>query len=185
MDEADPMLPPPPDTKDWTWVLHEVCPECGVESARIQPTDVPTLARANALIWESVLADDAAARVRPSPEIWSPVEYACHVRDVFEVFTGRLQLMVAEDGARFQNWDQDEAAVEGDYAHAEPSEVAVGVVAAAERVAAAWEAVPRDAWERQAVRSNGSVFTVTTLSQYFAHDWLHHAWDVTGVQPLL
>jgi hypothetical protein len=31
-------------------------------------------------------------------------------------------------------------------------------------------------------RSNGSVFTVASLSQYFLHDVVHHLWDVTGQQ---
>jgi len=29
-----------PDTKDWTWVLRERCPECGMTAADVQLADV-------------------------------------------------------------------------------------------------------------------------------------------------
>ena len=35
---------------------------------------------------------------------------------------------------------------------------------------------------RKGRRSNGSEFTVASLSQYFLHDVVHHLWDVTGQQ---
>jgi hypothetical protein len=38
--------------------------------------------------------------------------------------------------------------------------------------------VTPDQFERPGRRSNGSVFTVRTLGQYFAHDLAHHLHDV-------
>ncbi len=51
--------------------------------------------------------------------MWSPLEYACHVRDVFPLFDERLVLMLAQDGPQYANWDQDATAVER-YAEQDP-----------------------------------------------------------------
>ncbi len=71
-----------PDVKDWTWVLHERCPECGEDVTTIPPEDVPGLIRSSAEVWADVLSRGDIGE-RPSPDVWSPLEYACHVRDVF------------------------------------------------------------------------------------------------------
>ena len=52
------------------------------------------------------------------------------------------------------------------------------VLAAADKVAASYDAVGGDEWERRGTRSDGSVFTVDTLGRYHLHDVLHHLWDV-------
>ena len=168
-----------PDTKDWTWVLSETCPECGLTAAAVAPTEVAGRVLADLPRWETVLTR-VEARVRPAPTTWSPSEYACHVRDVFVMFEGRLRLMLEEDDPLFANWDQDETALAEDYAAQLPSEVSTQLVAAGRAIAATFAAVPDDAWERTGRRSNGSVFTVTTLAQYFLHDVVHHLHDVQG-----
>jgi len=168
-----------PDTKDWTWVLSETCPECGLTAAAVAPTEVAGRVLADLPRWETVLTR-VEARVRPAPTTWSPSEYACHVRDVFVMFEGRLRLMLEEDDPLFANWDQDETALAEDYAAQLPSEVSTQLVAAGRAIAATFAAVPDDAWERTGRRSNGSVFTVTTLAQYFLHDVVHHLHDVRG-----
>ena len=169
-----------PDTKDWTWVLERPCPECGFDAPGLARERVPDAIRDNATLWEVVLGTDDAA-VRPAPHLWSPLEYACHVRDVNRIFDERARLMLAEDGPAFAAWDQDAAAVEQDYGSQDAAKVAEEVVAAAEAVAATYESVPDDAWERTGTRSNGDEFTVDTLARYHLHDLVHHAHDVSYV----
>ncbi|HWI33377.1 MAG TPA: DinB family protein, partial [Lapillicoccus sp.] len=77
---ADPQ-PPEPDDKDWTWTLQRPCPECGFDAAGIEPVAIPALVRDAASRWPDVLARPDAT-IRPAPRAWSPLEYACHVRDV-------------------------------------------------------------------------------------------------------
>ena len=79
-DDATPAAVPG-DSKDWTWVLERPCPECGLDPGAIDVADVPALVRANAIRWRAVLARPDVGR-RPRPDVWSPLEYACHVRDV-------------------------------------------------------------------------------------------------------
>jgi DinB family protein len=166
-----------PDTKDWTWVLERPCPECGFDSATVSREELGTAIRENAAGWPPVLGGPAATE-RPRPDVWSPTEYACHVRDVHLLFAERLEQMLAEDGARFANWDQDATAVEQRYDQQVPGQVASELIAAAERVASVYDDVPDDAWARKGVRSNGDVFTVESLGRYHLHDVVHHLWDV-------
>lgn len=168
-----------PDTKDWTWVLERACPECGFEAGAVPGSAVPALVRGFASRWLQVLTRPDVAR-RPAPGVWSPLEYACHVRDVCRVFRGRAELMLAEDSPTFANWDQDAAAVADRYAEQVAATVAGELRQASEAAAATFAAVDGAQWARPGLRSNGSRFTVETLAQYFAHDLAHHLWDVRG-----
>src|SRR5580765_7158005 len=98
-----------PDTKDWTWVLDSACPECGYDAATVDPRDIGDRTRRAIPRWQAVL-QRADARTRPSPDVWSPAEYGCHIRDVLTTFDGRLRLMLSVEDARFANWDQDATA---------------------------------------------------------------------------
>lgn len=169
-----------PDTKDWTWVLSRRCPECGFDAPALDRDDLSSALEANAFGWSRVLAGPDA-RSRPGPSVWSPLEYACHVRDVHRVFAGRVRLMLAEDDPGFANWDQDETAVEDQYHLQDPAQVSRDLVEAAGDVADLYAAVSGDQWQRTGRRSNGSVFTVDTLGRYHLHDVVHHLWDV-GVE---
>ena len=179
MDAAD--RPVAPDTKDWTWVLERRCPEGGFEAGAVIAPQVSEETLSLTAPWHTVLAGDDVRR-RPRPGVWSPLEYACHVRDVCRVFEGRVQQLLTEDVARFANWDQDEAAVSGRYGEQDPAVVADELAEAAVAASRAFAAVGGDDWDRRGVRSNGSEFTVLTLGQYMLHDLAHHLVDV-GVIP--
>lgn len=166
-----------PDTKDWTWTLRERCPDCGFEAASVPAADLATRVTAFADPWPHVLARPDAT-TRPAPTTWSPLEYACHVRDVCRLFEERLTLVLTQDAPTFANWDQDATAVAERYGEQDPTTVAREVAVAAASFAGAYAAVPADAWERTGIRSDGSTFTVLTLGQYGLHDLAHHLWDV-------
>lgn len=166
-----------PDEKDWTWVLREPCGECGFDPADVAPHAVAQLLRESLPAWEQVLQRPGVAQ-RPRPDVWSDLEYACHVRDVLVLFRERLALMLTSDDARFANWDQDATAVERRYAESDPAAVSAELVIAGEALAGAFEAVDGDQWHRTGLRSDGSTFTVATFAQYFWHDVAHHLVDV-------
>jgi hypothetical protein len=167
-----------PDTKDWTWTLRERCPDCGFEAASVQAADIATRVTAFADPWPHVLARPHAT-TRPAPTTWSPLEYACHVRDVYRLFAVRLKLMLSSDDPLFANWDQDETAVAERYGEQDPATVAAEIVAAGEAIAADFEAVQGDQWQRTGRRSDGAAFTVDSFARYFVHDSVHHVHDVT------
>ncbi|MGX9791246.1 DinB family protein [Mycobacterium sp. MMS18-G62] len=174
------MTPEPiePDTKDWTWVLSSPCPECAFDAASVHHTEVADQIRDDAADWARRLGE-AGVRTRPRPNVWSTLEYGCHVRDVHRIFNHRVRLMLDEDDPQFPNWDQDETAIADDYAAQDPAAVATELFDAASVAADTYANVPAGAWSRRGLRSNGSEFTVATISIYHLHDIVHHAYDVT------
>ena len=181
MDEA-----PFYDDKDWTWVLNDLCPECEYDVRRFPREDISSMIRANAEKWLSILSgDDSRLRQRPRPDRWSALEYACHVRDVFELYDHRLHLMLTEDGPHYANWNQDETAIEKRYSDSIPAEVAAALVGNAHKLATSFEQVSGEAWARTGFRSDGAAFTVESFARYFIHDPEHHLHDVrTGLAQL-
>ena len=177
MANAPEPAPVPGDAKDWTWVLSRACDECGFDATTVQADEVADLLLANAGGWKDVLARPDVAE-RPQPDVWSPLEYACHVRDVFALYDVRLHLMLAENDPEFPNWDQDETAVTERYWAQDPKTVAEQLDAAAQRLAASFRAVRADQWDRPGRRSDGAAFTVDTFARYLVHDPIHHLHDV-------
>ena len=167
-----------PDDKDWTWVLEQACPECGFDASRCAHTDVAALIRSNAADWEALHAAGRIAPGRPDPETWSSLEYACHVRDVFERFDQRMGLMLDEDDPLFSNWDQDATAADERYDEQDPDAVIAALVANVATIAARLDGIQGEEWDRPGRRSDGSSFTLATLSRYLIHDPVHHIWDV-------
>ena len=168
-----------PDDRDWTWVLERPCPECGFDTRTVDPAAVGDLVRENASAWQHVLArPDVATRSRP--DRWSPLEYACHVRDVFRLYLERLDLMLTQDGPHYPNWDQDETAVRDRYGEQRPATVAVELTRAAAALADRFDEVEGEQWSRTGFRSDGAAFTVESFARYFVHDPIHHLWDVSG-----
>ncbi len=91
--------------------------------------------------------------------------------------------MLAQDEPTFANWDQDVTAVEERYDLQDPETVVEELVAAAEAVAARYDALrdaPEETWARRGLRDNGSEFTVDSIARYHLHDVVHHSHDVRG-----
>jgi SAM-dependent methyltransferase len=170
-------VPIEPDTKDWTWVLRERCPDCGFDAGAVDAGDLAALIRDTVPGFAAALADEDA-RVRPADNVWSPLEYACHVRDVHVLFDLRLRQMLSDDDPLFANWDQDETAVAEDYAGQDPAVVAPGLAGAAELVATTYDGIAGKQWQRPGRRSDGSVFTAESLGRYHLHDVVHHLHDI-------
>jgi hypothetical protein len=147
---------PPPDTKDWTWTLTRRCPDCGLAAGEIDPAEIGDRAGVAAAEWVQILGSSPAVGSRPEPDVWSPLEYGAHVRDVYRLFDARLARMLTEDAPTF--------------------------AAAASRFVARWSALEPAQLDRPGRRSDGAEFTVASFGQYLLHDIVHHLWDVTGQQ---
>ena len=170
-------LQPVPDTKDWTKVLDSVCEECGEDVRALNPTQIAVLIRDSVERFGTALQRDDTA-VRPSAQVWSPLEYCAHVSEMYEVMHHRLILMTTQDSPSFANWDQDEAAVKNHYAAMNPSDVAKNLSASAVEFALALEGLQDAQIPRRGFRSNGAIFTTATLAQYAWHDAVHHLHDL-------
>jgi len=168
-----------PDTKDWTWVLHRPCEDCGFDPQRVRGIDVASMLRTSAAVWQQELRR-ADVRVRPRPSTWSPLEYGCHVRDVCCRFDARLRLMLDKDDPLFESWDQDATALESRYGEQDPAVVAGELSEAADTLAEHFDAVIGPQWQRSGRRSDDAQFTVDSIAVYFIHDVLHHLHDVAA-----
>lgn len=173
-------MPIIPDAKNWTWVLERACPECGFDSAQLEPSSVPAHLLRLGAAWSSVLSerDPDAVRARPSDDRWSPLEYGCHTRDVFRKFDERLRLMLEFHNPTFPNWDQDATAITDRYGEQDPALVAEEVKAAAAVLSRSFEALPAGSWQRTGTRSDGPAFTIESFARYLVHDPVHHLHDV-------
>ncbi len=171
-----------PDGKNWTWVLGRACPDCGFSAGTFDVANTGAAVRDLATRWTAVL-DRADVSRRPNTTTWSPLEYGCHVRDVFRIFDRRLAMMIEQVDPHFDNWDQDKTAIDDDYASQQASVVSGELAAAAARLADRFDSVQADQWQRRGFRSDGSTFTVRTIAQYLLHDPVHHLWDVGADVP--
>ncbi len=185
---TDAAAPPPPpvpgDAKDWTWVLNTPCPECGFDAATVPRDALAEALRDTVRRWADVLETGGARlTVRPDPDVWSALEYGCHVRDVYRRFDRRLQLMLEQDGPHFDNWDQDVTAVAERYDLADPAAVRAELLDAGRTLADRFAGVAGAQWERTGFRSDGAAFTIESFGRYLLHDPLHHLHDVAPAMP--
>ncbi|MGO9344260.1 MAG: DinB family protein [Acidimicrobiales bacterium] len=172
-------MPITPDDKNWTWVLERPCPECSFDASSFPCHEVASSLQENASTWPSLL-ESPLARIRPSDQQWSALEYACHVRDVFRLFDRRLVLMLEQDDPLFDNWDQDATAVADRYDEQDPAVVVSDLLDAGAVLANRFDSVPTGAWTRNGRRSDGAAFTIDAFSRYLLHDPVHHFHDVNA-----
>jgi hypothetical protein len=153
-----------------------------LSAGEIDPADFAERAFIAAEEWVQILRSSPAVSARPQPDVWSPLEYGAHVRDVYRLYDARLAQMLSEDTPTFANWNQNETAISERYKEQDPEVVANELEAAAQGLVARIQSLKPEQRGRRGIRSDGVEFTVVTLIQYFLHDVIHHLWDVTGQQ---
>ncbi|KLU11170.1 DinB family protein [Kocuria sp. SM24M-10] len=170
--EAPDISPVPPETKDWTVVIDQGCGECGFDP-HLDVSATGELVRDTVERWVAVLERPRITE-RPRPGTWSPLEYACHVRDLCRVFRERLRLMLDEEHPVLPDWDQDAVAVQERYNEQDPYEASGEIAQELRATADAFDAVAGEQWARTGRRGDGTEFTVARLAVYFRHDVEHH-----------
>jgi hypothetical protein len=172
-----------PDTKDWTWVVARPCPECWFDASTCAKEAVAGLIDDNVRAWEALVAAGAITAVRPDDATWSPLEYLCHVRDVYLRYDARIVLMLEHDDPFYPNWDQDASADEDRYDAQDPAVVSGELRAAASVLSGRLAHLADADWSCTGRRGDGASFTIDTISRYMIHDTIHHIWDVTKDRP--
>ena len=142
-------MQPPPDTKDWTWTLTRRCDQCGLSAGEIKPEDFAERAFIAGRSGCRSCARARRSRPGPVPDVWSPLEYGAHVRDVYRLFDARLAQMLNEDSPTFTNWNQDETAIKERYGEQDPEVVADELEAAAQRFVARIQSLKPDQYSRR------------------------------------
>lgn len=172
------------DGRSWVDVQDEPCPECRFDPGSIGVAELAEAVRSLGRKYRAPLSrflpgEDGVAIVqtRPEPDVWSPLEYACHVRDVLGLFTARVQRTLVEDDPELGWWDHEAAVEDEGYNHQDPAAVAEDLAVRAEGLADVLAAVPPDGWDRPARRRDDR-FTVAALGRYALHEGHHHLLDV-------
>lgn len=77
---------------------HEQCDECGFLWDEVLASElVPRVDAVASRLRTVMKSNHPQLSVRPEPEVWSPVEYGAHIRDVMLNLRDRLVVGVAED----------------------------------------------------------------------------------------
>jgi DNA segregation ATPase FtsK/SpoIIIE, S-DNA-T family len=119
-------------------------------------------------------------RTRQSPEQWSPLEYACHIRDVLLMQRDRLYVALVEDEPSFKPMYREERVVFDRYNEQAPSYVAVQVVMATRLLANALAGLTEEQWGRPLVYGYPTPQRrdVEWVAHHSLHEAVHHLADV-------
>lgn len=119
-----------------------------------------------------------ALRQRPEPEVWSILEYACHVRDVYDVYTYRMKHAIIEENPVLEPMYNDRRAALDRYNDQDPCEVLDALARQAGQFAAQAALLTPDQHSRTVTRSTGEERTVLWLLRQAAHESIHHHYDI-------
>jgi len=164
-----------------------VCVWCGVS---YQALDVAAAVAGIRLVPDAVssrlaaLPDDAL-RQRPEPGVWSVLEYAAHLRDVYATFLVRLHRARTEDHPVLDPMFADLRAQRLRYndlpLDAVLAELALAVQGFCDEVADTGD----DEWGRPVRRLPGEDRTALWLVRQAMHEGVHHVRDVERVASLV
>lgn len=156
------------------------CALCGQDVRGVPVRDLGATLAHTARRWATLLetsvetADGSdAVRQRPQPDVWSVLEYACHVRDVLSFAHHDLHVVLADPSMGASDFDGVSAAASGNYREQMVDAVAADVVVAAAEVARASQRLPREADSVAVMRVRWAL-----------HEALHHLVDAAAVLPL-
>ena len=112
--------------------MTERCDVCGFEWDTVTAGEIPKRLEEAADGFRLVLAgDQTALGSRPAPDVWSAVEYGCHVRDVMLNLRDRIVLGLAEDNPKPHAMFTDVRIALGLYEDEQPARLAEEIAIAA------------------------------------------------------
>lgn len=157
------------------------CDQCGYDYAALRRDQLTTAlsSEVDALIDE--LAAAQQTDVRPSPDVWSAHEYACHVRDVLDVQDGRIRLTQVEDVPAFEPMGREER-VAG-YRDVDPHGLPGQIRENADRLIRTLEGLDPGGWERTGIYNypEPAERTVAWIVTHTIHEVVHHRRDIAAV----
>ena len=119
-------------------------------------------------------------RTRPEEGVWSALEYACHVRDVFLVQRDRLYAALVEDTPTFTPMYRDQRVTLARYNAQDPEEVAAQLATAAQLIAQAFNALDSAQFQRRCIYNfpAPSERSLLWVGQHAVHEGEHHFRDI-------
>ncbi len=128
-----------------------------------------------------LLADGTAdVAVRRHADLWSPLEYGCHVRDVLLVQRERVLLARLQDRPSFAPMGREERVDHDGYADQHPDDVARQLCDAAALVANVFDRLGPD-WDRTVIYNypEPTERTLRWVAVHTVHEVRHHLLDIS------
>ena len=122
---------------------------------------------------DDVTVDSALDR-RPDPERFTIREAMAHLADFEPIFRGRMERMASEELPHLENRDEEQMAIDNDYAHADLAErVRIFTMERAKTVSFLTN-LPADQWSREGIRENVGNITIEDIAHLLVvHDVYH------------
>lgn len=168
--------------------MSEHCEGCGFVWGAIAADEVGPGVRATTVaIAERLARAGADATRRPSPDRWSVVEYAAHVRDVVTNVRDRIVQTLVEDEPTYAMLWRDHRVDLGLYAGDDPAEVSTEVVAAGSLFARTFERIDPTLLTRTGVYAYPVAVprSVLWIAAQVLHECRHHLADIDEDLELL
>lgn len=163
--------------------MSDACAGCGFDGAKIPVADIPGALTSLGPRYRQVLELAPAGDLhrRPDPDTWSPLEYACHVRDVLLVQRDRTYIALVEDGPSFAKMHRDERVALGRYGDQPLDRVLATLDMAAELAAAVFTDRTEEQWNRPVIYNYPTPerHTLAWMARHTVHEGAHHLVDIT------
>jgi DinB superfamily len=161
------------------------CDACGFTYDDLPVAEIHSRLRASPDRFRQALVRVGAglARQRPRPDVWSALEYACHVRDVLLIQRDRTVQALVETNPGFARMHRDERVGLARYDAHPPPVVADQLGLAAELCATVFEGLTAEQWARPLIYNYPapSPRDLAWLARNTVHEVEHHLADIRMV----
>lgn len=163
----------------------QTCEHCGFSYADVAADEIAGRLRAGPDRYRAALAGASpeVIRRRPEPDVWSVLEYACHVRDVLLIQRDRAVLAQVEALPSVARMYRDERVFLCRYTDQALEVVLAQLDMAAELCALVFGRLDDSAWSRRLVYNWPAVAEqdLAWLGRHTVHEVEHHLHDVVAV----
>jgi hypothetical protein len=129
--------------------------------------------------------DAGVIRRRPSPEVWSALEYAAHVRDVIDFYADRIDRVLNEERPQMTGADFSSMPERRGYLQEDPAVVVDEIAGSSVVVEERLRSLSADQWARIGIGIDGDERTLLVLARRLAHDGQHHLFDLDRLDATL
>jgi len=160
------------------------CNDCGFSYGELaRGVLAAALVRCAGEIAERLNVPTASLTARRQPAEWSPLEYACHVRDVLLVQRDRLFVALVEDEPSFKPMHREQRIALDRYIEQPPGAVAAQLVMAASMAAHAFSGLGAAQWDRPLIYNfpQPERRDVEWMAHHTLHEMRHHLADIERI----
>lgn len=154
------------------------CHRCDFADRPFERETAGAVLRAYAVRWQRVLADPRTTSRPVGALAWSPLEHACHVRDMCLLFHQRLDTTLGTGRGPLPDPAVSGGHLPGLYRDEDPRRVAGELGRAARALALRLAALTAADWDHDDPRFPGERLTVDFFTRHLLHDIAHDLGEV-------